>query len=291
MVSASSPHMSGPHAARSVSPAQAALAAGLGVAFAVLDRVVPSVGIWSALALFLLGVPHGAVERHPDSGGGWRRLVPTPGYTALYLVVGLLLFCSWLINPAITLGLFLLLSAVHFGHAEPRLRLAGLWVVLGSLLMFREETLGIFSLMTGVDWTAPMVGRVAFWLPLAAGTALILEAAWKRDLPYAALLLGLFALVPPVGAVATYYFAVHSLREWGDARSRLPEGGAVRRMVRLYAPFSLPVLAGGSGLLALVGMGAVPLLVAVGLGVAVASPHMIPLERWMARGRGVGPAH
>ena len=258
----------------------------LGLLFVVLDRIAPAVGIWAALALFLLGVPHGAVERHPD-GGNWRRLVPTPGYTALYLVVGLLLFCSWLINPAITLGLFLLLSAVHFGHAEPRLKLAGLWVVLGSLVTFRPETLAIFSTMTGADWST--VSGTALWLSLAAGAALLAEALWKRDLPYAALLLGLFALVPPVGAVATYYFAVHSFREWGDARSRLPEGDALQRMVRLYAPFSLPVLLGGLGLLALTATGHVPLLLAAGLGIAVASPHMIPLEQWVAVSRGEVP--
>ena len=249
--------------------------------------------IWTSLGLFLLGVPHGAVERHPVTDPAHartpalRRLVPTAGYTALYLVVALVIFCGWVIDPRLTLAAFLAVSAWHFSASEPRLRTVGAWVVLGSLLALTRPTLDVFSLITARELSTPALMEVGRITALCAGAALAAEAVWRHDLPYAALLVGMFALLHPVCAVALYYFGIHSLREWREVHAQTRERDArpLAAMLRLYAPFSLPVLAGGAGIIALVARGDVSLWIATGLAVAIATPHMLPFERWVAASR------
>ena len=272
---------------RTFDPLSAPVFIGLGVVLFSLSSLAPQFGLFAALALFLLGVPHGAVERHPvseaDPSRGIRRTLPTLGYTALYLVVALLVFCSWLLGPLPTLGLFLALSAVHFSQAEPRLRLAGPWVVTGSLLLFAEPTLFIFGTLTQTELIAPVTVATAQAVGATVALALLVEGLIRRDVGGALTLLLAFLLLPPVEAVALYYFASHSLREWREA---LAQRGSAVALIRLYAPFAVPVLLGGSAIIALTALGRVELFIAAGLAIAIATPHMLPFERWVAASRG-----
>ena len=261
--------------AASLPPWQAITTLALGTTLFALEALAPSAALYAALALFLLGVPHGAVERHVTRNGLERRL-PSPGYTALYLGAALLFLCGWLAAPVPMLALFLLMSAVHFGASEPRLTLAGLWVVLGSLALWTAPTLDIFGALTATDLSAlAPIARIA---GLLAGLALAAQAVIRRDYAYGALLLGIFSLLGPVSAVALYYFGIHSLREWREVHALR---GGVRPMLALYAPFSLPVFIGGAAVVLAVQQGALDLTLASGLGMAVAIPHMAPVERWL----------
>ena len=263
----------------SVSAAQFMLAIALSIVLLALHALAPAVSVAAGLALFVLGVPHGAVERvRVDNQGSaeTRHAVPSLAYTALYLTVAGAVLAVWLAAPLPALALFLTVSAVHFGLSEPILRSAGLWVVAGSLVLWTGPTLDVFAQITGnasvADWAAPARG-----LGLAAGALLLLEAARKGDLAFAFMLLALFAVLPPVQAVAVYYFAVHSVREW---RVVGRERGSLRAALRLYAPFAAPVILGGAATVAGVALGWIPLPLAAGLGVAVATPHMGPVDRW-----------
>ena len=261
--------------AASLSPWQAAATLALGAALFALEALAPAAALYAALALFLFGIPHGAVERHLTRNGLERRL-PSPGYTALYLCAALLFLWGWRAAPMPMLALFLLMSALHFGASEPRLAFAGLWVVFGSLALWTAPTLGIFSSLAATDLTAlAPVARIA---GLLAGLALAVQAVLRRDVAYGALLLGMFGLLGPVSAVALYYFAVHSLREWRDVHALQ---GGVRSMLALYAPFSLPVFIGGAAIVIAVQRGALDLSLAAGFGMAIAIPHMAPFERWL----------
>ena len=116
----------------------------LGIFYLALYQYNIIISIWASLPLFLLGIPHGAIETQ-------ERIAHIPGlhYTFLYIIFGILVFCSWLLSPHYTLALFLILSAYHFGQSEKHYPLIGLWVVSGSMLLYPTETLSVFSYLTG----------------------------------------------------------------------------------------------------------------------------------------------
>ena len=253
--------------ARDLPPAQVAFVAWAGLVLWVLALASPTVGVVAGVALFLLGVPHGAVEAY-----GGRRHVPGLVYTALYLAVGVGLFAWWTVAPLFALAGFLLLSAWHFARDEPRLRTVGPWVVLGSGLVFPAETLGVFEAITGE--VVPVSTGLFRTAATVSALALMVEALRRDALPYAAVLVAIFVLLPPVAAVALYFLGVHSFREMGLAAE---EAGGWGRLLRRYAPFAVPALLGGGAVLALAALGHFPLVVAAGVAVAFAAPHMLPL--------------
>ena len=259
------------------SPWRWAVFVALGLWLGVAAAVAPLACHLASVGLFLLGVSHGAVERVTDAGGRSRRRRPTARYTVAYLIVGAGVFAVWQVAPVAALAVFLGLSALHFGLAEPRLRLAGLWVVTGSLLFHTEATLDVFKALVYLplsEWAGPARG-----LGAGVGAAMLVEGIARGRLPYALLLIGAFWALPPVPAVALYFFAVHALDEWMAAHG---EAGSLRAQARLYLPFALPAtLAGGVAVLAVLS-GWVSLPVAAGLGIAAVVPHMIPLDAWLA---------
>ncbi|MEN9018477.1 MAG: Brp/Blh family beta-carotene 15,15'-dioxygenase, partial [Hellea sp.] len=121
----------------------------VGIFYLALYQYNITISVWASLPLFLMGIPHGAIETQ-------EKISHVPGlhYTFLYLIFGILVFCSWLISPHYTLALFLILSAFHFGQSEKHYPLIGLWVVSGSMLFYPTETLGIFSYLTGEELNA-----------------------------------------------------------------------------------------------------------------------------------------
>ena len=268
---------------RDLPPAQIAFLAWAGLVLWVLALASPTVGIIAGVALFLLGVPHGAVEAYEG-----RRHVPGVFYTALYLAVGVGLFAWWMVAPLFALAGFLLLSAWHFARDEPRLRAVGPWVVLGSGLVFPGETLAVFEAITGE--AVPMSVAVFRMVAAVSAFALVAEALRRDALPYAAVLIAIFTLLPPVAAVALYFLGVHSFREMGLAAE---EAGGWTKLLLRYAPFAAPALLGGGAVIALAALGHVPLAVAAGLAVAFAAPHMLPLAgvRPNAEKGPVQPAH
>lgn len=254
----------------------------------------------TALFLFMAGIPHGATERldGPNAafGTSGRAKRPTLGYTAIYIVFGILVMASWLISPLATLICFLLLSAWHFGRAEPKALgtaaqyLVGLWVIAGSFLVYPEETLGIFSLLIGAEPLSAQTEITLFGLSsslmaqgLAAtillGLLVQLFAQRPTSLTSARLiaLVAVFICLPPVPAVAVYFFVLHSLRETAATIDALPADPL--SWLKVYAPASLPALIGATGLLGLTALGLIPLMMASGLALAFITPHMLPLER------------
>jgi Brp/Blh family beta-carotene 15,15'-monooxygenase len=101
----------------SVGPALVAVAlAGRLLAPDLLDEVAPVI----ALSGIVLGVPHGAVDHMlPFWTRGRRpRAVDLGRVFAGYVAVAALAAAALLLAPTATVGVFLLVSAVHFGRAE-----------------------------------------------------------------------------------------------------------------------------------------------------------------------------
>ena len=220
-----------------------------------------------------MGIPHGAIETQ-------EKISHVPGlhYTFLYLIFGILVFCSWLISPHYTLALFLILSAFHFGQSEKHYPLIGLWVVSGSMLFYPTETLGIFSYLTGEELNARSLLMVGRLVAVTVVTILIIQISTRRKEKMRALILiALIALLPPVSAVAVYFFIFHSLGEMAktaDQHNRMP-----MQILKLYTPAGIPALIGGVIGLYFFSGNLISLFVLSGLAVSFIVPHMCPVEK------------
>ena len=245
----------------------------VGIFYLALYQYNITISVWASLPLFLMGIPHGAIETQ-------EKISHVPGlhYTFLYLIFGILVFCSWLISPHYTLALFLILSAFHFGQSEKHYPLIGLWVVSGSMLFYPTETLGIFSYLTGEELNARSLLIVGRLVAVTVVTILIIQISTRRKEKIRALILiALIALLPPVSAVAVYFFIFHSLGEMAktaDQHNRMP-----MQILKLYTPAGIPALIGGVIGLYFFSGNLISLFVLSGLAVSFIVPHMCPVEK------------
>jgi len=245
----------------------------VGIFYLALYQYNITISVWASLPLFLMGIPHGAIETQ-------EKISHVPGlhYTFLYLIFGILVFCSWLISPHYTLALFLILSAFHFGQSEKHYPLIGLWVVSGPMLFYPTETLGIFSYLTGEELNARSLLMVGRLVAVTVVTILIIQISTRRKEKMRALILiALIALLPPVSAVAVYFFIFHSLGEMAktaDQHNRMP-----MQILKLYTPAGIPALIGGVIGLYFFSGNLISLFVLSGLAVSFIVPHMCPVEK------------
>lgn len=257
-----------------------------------LNAVTPLAANWAAIFLFLLGVPHGAVER---TRRDIQFRMPTLAYTALYLVFGVLVFASWLISPLGTFVLFLILSAIHFGLSEPDVKLIGAWVVIGSCLFYPIETLSIFSTLMNVEVVSQLTVEASKLLAIFAAIAVGIEVLWRcingRKVGFARpfFLIAIFLVLPPIHAVAVYFFAFHGLGEFAKTIRAVSKDRSETRLsdvVLLYGPATFPAMIGAIVMIFWVVQGIVPIEFATGLGVAFIIPHMLPVEALLSVDRG-----
>ncbi|PSP82452.1 beta-carotene 15,15'-monooxygenase [Halobacteriales archaeon QS_1_68_17] len=282
-------------------PAWLAVAA-LAAAFAAGVTVPPTLQYVPLVASALvLGLPHGAVDhlavpRVNDAPSPWRGVAAV---VAVYVVLGGLYAAVWFVAPAAAFAAFVLLTLLHWGQGDVyallaladagHLRTAGqrtlAALVRGGLPMlvpllafpgWYRRVAGDFLGLFGVDAAAlAWAFAPAFRTALGVGYGLLVVTAlavgyaraddrrtWALDAGETALLLGYFAVVPPVLAVGVYFCFWHSLRHIGrllvvddPARESLSAGrprAAFARFARDATPLTLVSLALLAGLYALV---------------------------------------
>ncbi len=248
-----------------------------------------------AAAVGVVGMPHGGLDHlvgravfRPHVGRWWR-----PAFLLAYLSVAAVVVAGWFAAPAVTVGLFFLISAVHFGDDPEQswfATLDGGLVVWVPLLARPDEVAGLLAwVIPGGDVEAVRrsVGDVQPLLWVLAATfvghrivLLIHGRVWAAARP--AVFAGLFVVVPVLVGFGLYFCGWHSVREMA-ALSRRANPGRPRwgllNVVRLAAPRAgLAVV--GTGLAAwwfAAGRELTPVVVqAVFLGLsAVAVPHIL----------------
>jgi Brp/Blh family beta-carotene 15,15'-monooxygenase len=246
-----------------------------------------------ALGLVLLGLPHGAMDHlvwpHLRRRPLTLRYLGT--FIAGYLALVLLYLVFWRAYPFAALMGFLGISWLHWGQGDydylrlfegrPRPRNSAgtllIWLVRGGLPIFlpilafpatfARVGAGLTHWYGGMGPPAPDRGVVSFGVvALLVFVALYLRQAWCDDEPGLRrgfrhdvgelLLLGfLFARVPPLLAVGTYFCVWHSARHIGRlmladpiTSSLLSEGRAQEGVWRTILQ-SLPMMAGAVVLL------------------------------------------
>ncbi len=223
----------------------------LGLAVLPWSAAGPTTQLWLvASAVLLLGLPHGAYD-------AWLIVERqrTPARIGLVLTAYLLavvgVFFAWSLAPGWALGVFLLVSIVHFGRGDARTARFGLpfvasalgrgsWVVLGPIARGGPEIESVLGVLLGSTargarwaeslgvWFAPLAMT---WIVLVAWA--VLRAPGRRsEVAAEGVALGvLVALAPPLVAFTVYFCLWHSARHLLQVRwSGLAGGwGAVVR--------------------------------------------------------------
>ena len=203
-----------------------------------------------AVAVFLLGTPHGALDHRlargllqPRLGSAWL-----PTFVIAYLAAAGAMLATWLTLPAVALALFLALAVLHFGeHDAPSGRTVPL-LVRGALPIVvpaaghRAELQQIFGWIAG-EGGASLVAWLAgpallAWL-CGAVVTLALEARWRWRAELVGLA-ALFLVAPPLIGFSLYFALVHSPRA---VSSSLRPGERVGDLLRSALPFSLGAVA------------------------------------------------
>lgn len=233
------------------------------------------------------GLPHGALDPLVARRAGfWRSPRGCVAFLVGYVVLVGLALLAWQMLPMLALGVFLVMSAWHFGGDWGTTRgslfrwCVGLAILGGPVLGHRTEVEEIFAAITTLD-----AGLFhASWLALAAPVAFVVASAgalleFRRDrlagLVLALLLMSAMAL-PPLVFFALYFCTLHSPRHIISTVAGLAPGAALRTAVL----FTLPTV--GVGVAVVLWMGAPwePGLLRVIFGglFALTVPHMLLVE-------------
>ncbi|MGI4978079.1 MAG: Brp/Blh family beta-carotene 15,15'-dioxygenase [Janthinobacterium lividum] len=179
------------------------------------------------VAIVLLGVPHGALDGEiartllrPRFGRLWFTAFSLP-----YLALSALVLLCWSAAPLATLAGFLLLSVMHFGAEDAPggdaldRAFRGGAPIAPAVLLHPAATAHLFGTVAGVALAAP-----PHWMTAAALLWLLPAVAWFRRvlsvsgmapatmLAEPALMLALFAALPPITAFALYFVGIHAPR-------------------------------------------------------------------------------
>ncbi|MCW3797101.1 Brp/Blh family beta-carotene 15,15'-dioxygenase [Sphingomonas sp. BN140010] len=210
---------------------------------------------WLAVAVFLIGTPHGALDHRlgrqllaPGYGRWWGAV-----FVLLYLAVSAAALGVWLATPVLALALFLGIAAVHFGeHDSPSghplaIAVRGLAGPVVAAAAHPGELKLVFEWIAGEGGTAlvPWLGGPGLlaWL-CGAAAVLVLEPRPAERLELVAVT-ALFAFAPPLLAFAAYFALLHTPRALKGSKR---PGESWSALLRSAAPLS-----GAAVLLGIVG--------------------------------------
>jgi lycopene beta-cyclase len=176
-----------------------------------------------AMGLFLVGIPHGALDNIVESGDVNRGI--KLGFIVKYLFKAGLYFIVWLIHPGTALILFLLYSAMHFGQADmqewksnkSRMLESTLWgTIVLSLLLLGHVTetnsvlhnMNVFIIPISNEW-----GLYATFFLSIIGVS---WGLYNRNVSMLiiSITLLLAAYLPLLTAFGLYFIGQHSITGW-----------------------------------------------------------------------------
>lgn len=209
------------------------------------------------------GMPHGATDLITEDG---RISRPALAY---YGVGILLLGLLWWWAPGWALGVFLVLSMLHFGSEDAASDsgtalfihesvVRGLIVVLAPSIFYESEVLRLFGLLADESWAGPTWDRLrsttqTVWIALAFtlfGHYAVRATAWRHVafvFIQMLVLVGIFRVLPPLTAFVAYFVGGHSLHSarkiWPVLRAHW--GKVLGATLFTFAVASLVFLNGG----------------------------------------------
>ncbi|MBM3963171.1 MAG: hypothetical protein FJ306_14920, partial [Planctomycetes bacterium] len=212
-----------------------------------------------AIGLLSTGVPHGAVDHARMAPALRRRLGRAwlPVFLSAYLALAAAVAALWLAAPVASLGLFLAMSAHHFGRGDAD---DGLGVVVhGSLPILApcaahpDAVSGLFATLTAADassWHAALRDAQPV-LALAAGALIALHLVRPRRHAGATLevlaVAAAGAVLPPLVSFSIYFSVWHAPRHILLVAQELRPGPQLRSLAG-FARNAMPMTLATAGL-------------------------------------------
>ena len=178
------------------------------------------------LGIFLIGMPHGsfdgAIAMHLGIANKPSKLVT---FLVSYVLLSAVVVATWILLPALTLILFLLISAFHFGSRDSIIEEKGIKLIesitLGGIVIVaisqfhRAEVDAIYSYLingnTAVVWA--IIDVLTLGVILGFIECLTINSGgerWRKKAIEVGILLAIFAVVPPLVGFSIYFCLVHS---------------------------------------------------------------------------------
>lgn len=261
-----------------------------------------SASLLALACVVIIGLPHGAFDgaivRHLGYGRGWRG---SARFVGLYLGLAVAVVAFWIWQPGLALGLFLLLSAVHFGYGDAtgatavsrmvQVAAHGGAAVFGISLFHLQQVTPLFAALTGGDVAVAVLMAELFPLVMipVAGLYLICairEAALRPRLVELALLCLLLSIVPPLVGFALYFCVIHTGRHMLHIWHHLRRRATPRHILGEAALFTVASWAGGVMIWLWLDSGNVSqdFLQVIFIGLAALTvPHMILVDGMLRR--------
>ena len=254
------------------------------------------------LFVVLIGLPHGAfdgaIANHLGAG---RSFAAAAKFIASYCTAAGLVIAIWIMFPAVTLALFLIISMIHFGRGDASAKsgpvfmtqvlLHGGLPIFGIIYFQQSSVIPLFDALTnGASDLAVLISKIMVpLLGLMAGLYGLMafrDASLRARFAEFILLAVVIAILPPLVSFALYFCIIHTGRHmrriWHVLASTIsPEG-----LYRQAAGFTLASwLVGGAAFLWLEnGDLDAALLQVVFIGLAALTvPHMILVDGFFVK--------
>jgi Brp/Blh family beta-carotene 15,15'-monooxygenase len=176
-------------------------------------------------AILLLGVPHGGLDGAVARRVGWPAgLVPWLSFHFAYIALAALVAVIWWLFPLPSLGLFLMISALHFGASD--IASSGNdwlpWMAHGGLVCIAIPSLQpvlvapIFAALVGADNVGPLMAGISYlllpWVVCVMGYCGYVYIRPQYRKPFVGLLtmIGLVSMLPPLISFSIYFCCWHS---------------------------------------------------------------------------------
>ena len=180
------------------------------------------------LFVVLIGLPHGAfdgaIANHLGAG---RSFATTARFIASYCAAAALVIAIWIMFPAVTLTLFLIISMIHFGRGDASAKsgpvfmtqvlLHGGLPIFGIIYFQQSSVIPLFDALTnGASDLAILISKIMVpLLGLMAGLYGLMafrDASLRARFAEFILLAVGFAFLPPLVSFALYFCIIHTGR-------------------------------------------------------------------------------
>ena len=259
----------------------------------------------SVIALFfvvLIGLPHGAfdgaIANHLGAG---RSLAAATKFITSYCAAAGLVIAVWIMFPAVTLTLFLMISMIHFGRGDASAKsgpvfmmqvlLHGGLPIFGIIYFQQSSVIPLFDALTNgssnlailtSNIMVPVMGLTFVFYGLMAFRDSSLHVRFVEFI----LLAVVFVILPPLVSFALYFCIIHTGRHMRRIWHVLASPSLPRGFYRQAAGFTLASwLVGGAAFLWLETADLdTALLQVVFIGLAALTvPHMILVDGFFAK--------
>jgi Brp/Blh family beta-carotene 15,15'-monooxygenase len=254
------------------------------------------------LFVVLIGLPHGAfdgaIANHLGAG---RSFATTAKFIASYCAAAALVIAIWIMFPAVTLALFLIISMIHFGRGDASAKsgpvfmtqvlLHGGLPIFGIIYFQQSSVIPLFDALTnGASDLAILISKIMVpLLGLMAGLYGLMafrDASLRARFAEFILLAVVIAILPPLVSFALYFCIIHTGRHMRRIWHVLASTISPKGLYRQAAGFTLASwLVGGAAFLWLEnGDLDAALLQVVFIGLAALTvPHMILVDGFFAK--------